>query len=68
MESWREIGDRRGQASILTGFGVVEYLQGDCSQARFMGIRADPDGQLNLDDVHRVIQHGAAVVRIRLTD
>jgi deazaflavin-dependent oxidoreductase (nitroreductase family) len=38
------------------------------TQARFMGIKAEPDGQPTPRDVRRAIQRGSAVVRVRLAD
>lgn len=35
-------------------------------QARFMGIKADPDGQPNADDLRQAIKRGAVVVRVHL--
>jgi hypothetical protein len=38
------------------------------TQARFMGIRAEPDARPTTGDLRQAIQRGAAVVRVMLPD
>lgn len=56
----------RDEAGIFEAY--QEILAHNPTQARFMDVRIDPNGQPNADDLRQALQRRSAVVRIRLTE